>query len=563
MKKKIVLQSYAISLITALLIFVSGIATYYAVQERKIENAIVEDAETFADLIAYDVDALAAVEDFGSARVTITDDNGKVVFDSSKGDSENMDDHSGREEISAALAGSSKVVRRYSDTLNRYMYYYALAVDTSDGVMVLRVAESASDIWSFGGMALLWLAIALVAAFALSYVLAKNLSSKVEGRLTELRDALRSANSGDYKLKRCETSDALDFSIISELNELAESLKENYRTLSREKAKLDSVVYNMTQGLIVVDGKETVVLRNNVAEEITNRAPSGAKLINMIDDEALLEKIRSVLAGSDRVTFAYECGDRDVVFNVFTLESDGDGLGVILISDVTKEKELARQKSVFFANASHELKTPLTSVQGLSEVLLSRTDENSPDYKYIKRIHTESVRLHNIVMDMLYISKLESGRIENRREEVRLGAVVEDALAAYKDEITAKRLSVETVGDAVATGDEHNFYECFNNVIGNAVHYNRQDGFVKITLLNSDEGATVKVEDGGIGIAEEHLPFVCERFYRVDKSRSKQTGGTGLGLSIVKHVVALYGGTLDIRSTEGKGTTVTVFLPRS
>ena len=226
-----------------------------------------------------------------------------------------------------------------------------------------------------------------------------------------------------------------------------------------------------------------------------------------------------------------------------------------------QRKELSRQKSVFFANASHELKTPLTSVQGLSEVLLSRTDENSPDYKYIKRIYTESVRLHNIVMDMLYISKLESREVARNREKVSLRNVIEDSTQAYKDEIAAKEITVSSEGDAVVEGDDHNLYECFNNIIGNAVHYNKQGGNIKVTLSQDETDAIVSVEDSGIGIAEEHLPYICERFYRVDKSRSKQTGGTGLGLSIVKHIVALYGGTLDIKSEVGRGTTVTVKLP--
>lgn len=226
-----------------------------------------------------------------------------------------------------------------------------------------------------------------------------------------------------------------------------------------------------------------------------------------------------------------------------------------------ERKGAGKAKSEFFANASHELKTPLTSVQGLSEVLLSRTDENSPDYKYIKRIHTESVRLHNIVIDMLYISRLESREVARNRDDVNLGDLATESFQSYKEEISAKGLKVTVEGEAHVEGDEHKLYECVHNIIGNAVHYNKQDGFVAVRLSQKDGNAVFEVEDGGIGIAKEHLPYICERFYRVDKSRSKQTGGTGLGLSIVKHVVALYGGTLSIDSKEGDGTVVTVTLP--
>ncbi len=563
MKKKIIIQSFVISLVTALVVFFSSIATYYSVQERKIKEEITSDAKVLAQIAASDPYALEEVSDFGNARITLTDGEGNVVFDSVKSDSENMENHAEREEVVAALAGNPKVVKRYSETLGRDMFYYALLVRSEQGTFVVRVAKNAADIWLFTGIAFVYVAVALVVAFALSYVLARNLSSKVEGRLTQLRDALRSANSGDYSIRPCETSDALDFSIISELNELAASLSDNYETLRKEKAKLDSVVYNMTQGLIVVNKDETVVLRNNVAEQLTGRVKTGAKLINMIDDEVLLNKLRGILKSRENETFPYEYGGKDLVINAFTLMLGGenDNLGVILISDVTKEKELSRQKSIFFANASHELKTPLTSVQGLSEVLLSRTDENSSDYKYIRRIYTESVRLHNIVMDMLYISRLESREIARNREKIELLQVINESVQAYRDEITDKNIVVSINGNACVEGDGHNLYECFNNVLGNAVHYNKQGGSIDVNIEEKDGNAVVTVQDTGIGIAKEHLPYICERFYRVDKSRSKQTGGTGLGLSIVKHVVALYGGRLKIDSSEGEGTIVEITLP--
>lgn len=322
-------------MLTALVVFFSGIATHYSVQDHRIKKEIVSDANMFTDLVGDDISILQGVSDFGSARVTVVDESGKVLFDS---DSENMDDHSGREEIIAALNGSPKVVKRYSDTLKKDMYYYAVAVDTAAGRCVVRVAESAADVWSFSGIALLYVAAALVVAFVLSYVLAKNLSDKVEARLVGLRDGLRSANSGDYAIRACDTSDALDFSIISELNGLASSLKENYETLRKEKAKMDSVVYNMTQGLIVVDKDLSVVLRNGVAQQLTGKAKTGVNLINMIDDGEFFEKLRSVLEKGENEIFPYEYKGKDLVVNVFRLKLGGadDDLGGILISDVTK-----------------------------------------------------------------------------------------------------------------------------------------------------------------------------------------------------------------------------------
>lgn len=162
---------------------------------------------------------------------------------------------------------------------------------------------------------------------------------------------------------------------------------------------------------------------------------------------------------------------------------------------------------------------------------------------------------------MLYISRLESREVARNRDDVDLSALASESLQSYKEEIEAKGLKVTLEGEAHIEGDDHNAYECVNNLIGNAVHYNKLNGYISVKLSEKDGNAVFEVADGGIGIAKEHLPYICERFYRVDKSRSKQTGGTGLGLSIVKHVVALYGGTLNISSKEGEGTTVTVTLP--
>lgn len=566
MKKKIILQSFLIAFITAIAVFCAGIATHYWAQEKRIKQEIVADSEMFAAIIKDDIDSIKNVNDFGTLRITILDTDGDVYFDSAKEDSSQMDNHLEREEVAAALRGTPKIVKRYSDTFGYDMYYYAVKIRSGGEDYILRVAEKASNVWSFTSIGILYVGVALIFALLLSFLLATKLSGKVENQLKGLRDNLRDINSGCYSPIESDSGDALSFSIISEMNELVGNLKETYDEIKTERAKLYGIIDNMTQGIIVVDKDKKIILTNNVAASYFGKVKSGESLECISDDRQLYDKINDILDNEKSEIFNCEYSEKDLVINVFTMSIEEnereDKMGVILVSDVTKEKEVSKQKSMFFANASHELKTPLTSIQGLSEVLLSRTEETSPDYKYIKRIYTESVRMHNMVMDMLYISKLESRNIAKNHEEIDLEDLCREAEQAYKDEITDKDIGFVIKGHATLEGDSHNLYECINNVIGNAVHYNNKGGKVSVSLSENDEKVNIVVKDSGIGIAKEHIPYICERFYRVDKSRSKQTGGTGLGLSIVKHIVALYDGRLEIDSELGKGTSVSIEFPK-
>lgn len=565
MRKKIILQSFLIAFITALAVFCAGIATHYWAQEMRIKEKLVADTNIFAELIEDDIDSIKSVSNFGTIRVTVVDIDGDVVFDSAKSDNSSMDNHLNREEIESALNGNPKIVKRYSDTFGYDMYYYAVMVQSGGQDYILRVAEKASNVWSYTGIGVLYVGVALIVALLLSLLLANKLSQRAENQLKGLRDNLRNINSGRYTPIEYNSDDALNFSIISEMNELVGNLKDNYDQTKAEKAKLYGIIDNMTQGIIVVDKDRKIMLTNNVAVSLFAKAKTGEDLICMIDDMQLYDRISDILKQEKSEIFNYEYHDKDLVINVFMMNMGSEKeeyTGIVLVSDITKEKEVSKQKSVFFANASHELKTPLTSIQGLSEVLLSRTQENSPDYKYIKRIYTESVRMHNMVMDMLYISKLEGKNIAKNNEVIRLEELCKEAEQAYKAEIADKQIKLSINGKAKLEGDSHNLYECINNIIGNAVHYNNKGGRIDITLNEDEDKVSVSVKDSGIGIAKEHIPYICERFYRVDKSRSKQTGGTGLGLSIVKHIVALYDGSLDIQSELGKGTTVTVVIPK-
>lgn len=563
MKKRLVLQSFIVTFVVLIAVFIASVCTFYYIQQQKIKEELIQRTEIILLLYNENPSALEQISPDG-IRVTVITSDGEVSYDNSSEDV--TDNHLLREEVQAALNDSPRVVKRFSDTLGRNMFYYALpAVDGNGNTVVIRAAMAENNVWSYTGAGIAYLCTGTVFSLIISYVLAKRLFEKVNNRLFTLLENLRSINSGNYDASCAAPpeKDELNISILGEMNAIVQNLKKSYDSAQNEKTKLFNIIDNMTQGVIVTDDKGGVTLVNNVASELFSCSDSAARLSDIIKDSRLYERISSSLSDCDGASFSYEYEGKDLVINAFEIALSGttDKQGIILVSDVTKEKELSRQKSVFFANASHELKTPLTSVQGLSESLLARMDESNPSFKYLKRIYTESVRLNNIVMDMLYISKLEARSIDKNHEPVSLKKVAEEAVAAYSAEAKQKSLLVKIKGDAQIVGDYHNLYELVNNIVGNAVHYNKQNGKIDITLTSTSSECVIRVKDSGIGISAEHLPHICERFYRVDKSRSKSTGGTGLGLAIVKHAVMLYNGKLDIKSVPDKGTEVIVTLP--
>ena len=232
---------------------------------------------------------------------------------------------------------------------------------------------------------------------------------------------------------------------------------------------------------------------------------------------------------------------------------------IVIITDVTDEKAVQRQKSDFFANASHELKTPVAVMQGLSELLLSKDILDEGSKKQVARIHSESVRLASLITDMLELSKLENGdSVDAVYSPVDIKAIAEEVASGLSPELKKKNITLEIFGNGTVTADGKMIFEIVENLCSNAAHYNVENGKITVTISENDNETKLTVADTGIGIEKEYIPRLCERFYRVDKSRSKKTGGTGLGLAIVKHICALYNAELSIESEVGVGTTVSV-----
>lgn len=409
------------------------------------------------------------------------------------------------------------------------------------------------------------LATAAIVVLAVNGIYAKETKKRAE----EVKNSLQSISQGHYRPIKTDSKNPEMYAIYNEINELADGFLNAMRASDAERKKLNFVLNNVSQCILAVDENNVVKIMNAPAKKLFSRDDSfvGRDLYFAVSDAKLLSKIVQALKNGPS-SFEYRMDDKYLLVDICRTEGGihDEITDIIIISDVSSEKLAAKQRSDFFSNAGHELKTPLTSIQGLTELLLVKINPESSAYKYAQRIHNEAERLGSLVMDMLKLSNIENLQslkaAEESATEVELSDIAAEVIEALEAEAAKKNLTVRLEGKGTVLADPRKIYEIINNLYSNAVNYNVLNGSIKVSIEKTDEGTVLKVADTGIGIDKKHIPRLCERFYRVDKSRSKKTGGTGLGLAIVKHVCALYGAELNISSEEGVGTTVTVVFKK-
>ena len=564
MKKKIFLQIFLLSAVCVAVVFVYGIFAVSANSKHIIGKRLIEETNLVCSLVhtKENFNDFTVAQNGDGFRITVIDLEGNVLYESDT--KAPLESHIDREEIRNALAGKPAAVERFSDTLGVQMTYYAVKTQLDDGTKIIfRMAVKSSEIDNYMGITIPILIVVLVLSLIFSLVFSGIISEKITAKITEVGQSLKSLNDGNYVPIRTRSDEPELYSVLNEINELNENAHNIRQTEIDEQAKLNAVLENISQGIVAVDINNKIIFANKAALRIFGRSDEalGQDVIFLIDDLALSGEISSHL-GSD---YNFEYLYKNIEFSVAIKTVDGISdkakvCSIVIFTDVTKDKEIARQKSDFFANASHELKTPVAVMQGLSELLLAKDlDDNSK--KQVERIYTESVRLASLISDMLELSRLESGEpSEAFTSKVDLKATAEEVLNELSAKIAEKGITATVSGGGEIYGDAKKIYEVIENLCSNAVNYNNENGKIDITIEEKANSVVLKVADTGIGIKKENIPRLCERFYRVDKSRSKKTGGTGLGLAIVKHICALHGASLSIDSDLGLGTTVTVIF---
>ena len=563
MKKKIFYKVFAATLACVLLMFVFGIMAVNMNTNNIVNERLKEETELAATLMNEQSDfaVFNKYSDNPELRITIFDMGGNVLYESDT--KAPLENHADREEIKNALEGKPDTVERYSETFKCDMTYYATKTALSDGTeVILRLAVRSSQVTPYFTaiipLFILVLAVSLVFSFVLSTFISRNVSSKV----TEIGESLKSLNEGQYAPIKTDMSEPELFGVLNQINELNANIHSHIRVADGERVKLNAVLDNVSQSIIALDKSKRIVFANKRAFEMFNGTHHdiGRDLVFLIEKLPVYEQITEHIGEN----FAFNCSYDDkylsVVITGVTNEVICDDISaIIIITDITKEKLIEKQKSDFFANASHELKTPITVMQGFAEVLMNKEGMDDTSKKQLGRIYKECLRLGSLISDMLMLSKIESGEAPIRAlAEVALEDIAKEVLDGLSEKAQSRNITANIVGSAKLTADQTMIFELVENLVSNAIKYNKDGGSVTVSMTETDAGVCLKVEDTGIGIEKEHLPRLCERFYRVDKSHSKRIGGTGLGLAIVKHICAISDAELSIESEFGVGTTVTV-----
>lgn len=488
--------------------------------------------------------------DTGDCRLTWVAADGTVLYDS-KTDPATMENHAEREEIRKALLENEGQSTRYSATLTEETVYRAKKLP--DGT-VLRISTSHLTVPVLLLTMLQPIIIIFVLALILSGFLAHGIAKRIVKPLENLNFDQPLENSPYEELKP----------VLSYMEIQRKQIKRQTSELETRKHEFNAVTDNLDEGLVMLNAKGEILSINPAAIRFFRLQENcQGQSFGTFDENNDIEKAICTANERGKSELRLSRNSREYEISINRIDSDSNINGVVLlILDVT-EKTLAEQnRREFTANVSHELKTPLQSIMGSAELLESGMVKPEDVPRFVGHIRSESARLVTLIDDIIRLSRLDENNILPF-EDVDIFKQAKQDMAPLYGLAAEKDIALSLEGEtAIAIGTQSLFHEIITNLCDNAIKYTPPKGTVKVSVENLEKFVVLTVSDTGIGIPEEHLARIFERFYRVDKSHSKESGGTGLGLSIVKHAVQYLNGTIDVKSTVGKGTTFTVCFPK-
>jgi two-component system phosphate regulon sensor histidine kinase PhoR len=507
------------------------------------------------------------------ARVTVIDADGTVVAESDRESVREIENHAGRPEVRRALAGEIGSDVRRSATVGRDLLYVAVPLEREGRrPAVLRLALPTHDVDEARALVRRTVAGGAGLAICAAVVIGLFVSRRVARPLRGMEDAARRMAEGDLAqtVPVAGTDEIAALGVA--LNRTAVALREKIERLGGEQAKVRTILDGMTEGVVALDDRGRLLLLNPAARAmfgIENGVAEGRSFLEVVRQKGLLDLVEEVRSSGAPVRHELELGppvNRVVAARGAPLGLEPDAAGVLLVlHDVTELRRLERVRSEFVANVSHELRTPLTCIKGYLETLLDGAlDDRAHARRFLEVAGTHAERLDRLIDDLLELSNIESGRVTLAPARLDLGDVVAGVAAMFEGQTALKRQTLErAVPPGVAVrADRDRLVQILVNLVDNAVKFTPDGGQVRIEAGAGPGGRVdVRVRDTGIGIPSTDLPRITERFYRVDKTRSREIGGTGLGLAIVKHLVQAHGGELHVESALGHGTTVSFTLP--
>ena len=538
----------AISVFTASLAIVMGILYGYLSGSRT-EQLKIETDMCAGGVEAGGMDYINSLDTSGW-RLTWIAEDGTVLYDSET-DSSQMENHNEREEVKEARKNGYGESVRYSTTLTERQMYCAKLID--DGT-VLRLSDSQYTWWTILLSMMQPILFIVTVAVAISLLLAFRLSKNIVKPLNSLNLDSPLENSAYPELEP----------LLSRLAAQQHQLKLQASELERKRNEFLTATDKMMEGIVLLSDRGELLSINAAASRLLGVSPYcvGKDILLLNNSYEMQELVHRALSGEHTET-TLPVGGSDYQINATPVMSDGKVAGAALvIFDVTEKEKAEQIRREFTANVSHELKTPLQSISGCAELLSNGMvkPEDVPEFSH--RIYSESQRLISLVEDIIGLSRLDEGAEDMQRTNVDLHKLAETAIDSLSNAAKEAGVALELCGDgAEVYGIPQLLGTIVYNLCDNAIKYNRRGGSVTVTTENGAGGVTLTVSDTGIGIPKDQQDRIFERFYRVDKSHSKDVGGTGLGLSIVKHAALLHNATVTVDSTPGAGTTFTVFFP--
>jgi two-component system phosphate regulon sensor histidine kinase PhoR len=544
MRRKLFWSLVGFTLVISMLLCVLLIGGMYVLFNQQLKDQLVLESDSIASLLDTQADKVAFL---GSGvyinRVTLVDTDGAVLYDS-QGDAAHMENHAGRSEIADALRSGTGWANRSSATLGETSVYYARKLSNGQ---ILRVSGSQKTVTGTVQDMFWWVALGLF----VSMVLASQLARPLTRTLVKPLNAIR-------------LDDPLESDVYEELAPMLRRMDEQNRridlqmtSMQRQQTELNTILNGLREGLIVLDESHHVLAINPAARRILNAEDGEAvgKLLPELNRHETLLKLLRENGGS---------GEMHAAGRVYRVSGSVSGKRagmVLLLQDVTDERMAELNRQQFSANVSHELRTPLTTISGYAELLATGLAKPEDTATLAGKIHQESKRMLTLIEDIIRLSRLDEG-VVGEKQPIDLLLLVQSCASKLRDAADRMAVTVSVTGEsATVLGDRTLLEEMVINLVDNAIKYNRRAGTVQIDVGMEGKRPRFSVKDTGVGISEEHQARVFERFYRVDMSRSKDTGGTGLGLSIVKHGAQLHHAALTLKSKPGAGTTITLLFP--
>ena len=557
MKKKLNI-TYAICFFLTILISVSltVLITYKNTSANELKD--LQDELKLASQM--DVETLEKIGTFNNnIRATVVDPNGTVIYDNFS-DPSTMDNHAERKEIKEALSGGVGKDVRLSNTLNKDTYYYASLM--ADGNVIRLSKQTESILGSFMKVVPLILLMSILLILVL-LLINKKLVDKL---LLPIDYAAEHLHRDDFNTAKIDVYDELS-PFIRTIERKNKDIKGYIESLETKESTVNEILRNMNEGLVLIDTDLKVVQLNDASKKLfkSNMQTdyTGMDVVRLTRSQEVSTRLNDLIQTHKSSSFEIMVDEDNLKIYLSPIENGSALTGIImLVLDVNDEKKAEKLRREFSANVSHELKSPLTSISGYAELIKNGMVKEEDIKKFSGIIFDEAGQMLRLIDNIIMISKLDERPQLKSEEEVSIKETIENILKLYKGKIDAKNLTVES---HIEEGLKKNvplgmLSELYRNLISNAIKYNKDGGKLTISVEKRGDNIISKISDTGIGLEKDEIPRIFERFYMVDKGRNRNTNSTGLGLSIVKHIVEDMGGSIDVMSEVGKGTTFKIIF---